>query len=150
MLHRRSILNAVFVAVIILAAGAAFVVWRHQQRAALVLRGVPKIPDLSRWHASLSNEVSAATVQVMTAKDPVDPLGRLACLYLANGYAGQALQSLRTLAAARTGERALGILAGVRAHEPGRNERGRIGDPGIPEAGSHVCARMDSAGRCPH
>jgi tetratricopeptide (TPR) repeat protein len=41
--------------------------------------------------------VAQATFQTTTAKDPAEPLGRLASFYLANGYTAESLQSLRAL-----------------------------------------------------
>src|SRR3974390_107655 len=97
MTTRRPILNAVLIMVILAAAGASFAVWRQQQRAAVVLAGLPEVPDLSRWPVSFSNEVRQATLDAPATNNPVEPLARLAGLYLANAYGAQAKPLLLAL-----------------------------------------------------
>ena len=97
MFDRRTIVSAALVCLIVAAAGAAFWLWRAQERAAIASAGVPEIPDLSRWPAEFEREVREATAAVRDAGDPIDPLARLAGLYHVNAYSAQAIQSLDAL-----------------------------------------------------
>ena len=88
------ILSAVLVALIVAVAVAAFLVWRHQERVATVIAGVPAIPNLSRWPAEMNRQVQEASASAQGGKDPVAALGRLAIIYHANGFAAEAKQAL--------------------------------------------------------
>lgn len=83
-----------FVAAAVLTAGR---LWRTQHRLSVALGAVPAAPDLSRWPAPLRREVKELSASVASAADPVAPLGRLADLYCANGFAPQALSVLAGL-----------------------------------------------------
>ena len=97
MQKRHTILGAVLILVIIGCVSAAFLVWRQQQVAALMVASLPEIPDLSRWPVALSHEVRDATTKARSGSDPVASLGRLAYLYLGNSYVVQATPPLNAL-----------------------------------------------------
>jgi tetratricopeptide (TPR) repeat protein len=97
MQKRHVILCTVLILVIMGCATAAFLVWRQQQRAALISASVPEIPDLSRWPDAFSHEVRDATAKARSGSDPVESLGRLAELYLGNSYVVQAKPPLAAL-----------------------------------------------------
>ena len=97
MLDRRTVVSALLVCVIAAAAGAAFLLWRAQEREAIALAGVPEVPDLSRWHGDFGREVREANAAVREAQNPIEPLARLAGLYHVNGYSAQAIQALTAL-----------------------------------------------------
>lgn len=100
-MSRRQLIAAFVLAALIAGAGGtASVLWRQQERAALARAALPALPDLVRWPAELEAGIKAETAAVRTAENPVPALGRLAALYLANGFVGEArplLEALRRL-----------------------------------------------------
>jgi tetratricopeptide (TPR) repeat protein len=95
--RRHLIICAVLTAVIIAGLGAAGLIWRRQERAALANAGVARVPDLSRWPAELPQQIARESAAVRAAGSPVAPLARLAGLYWANGFAAEAEQAVAAL-----------------------------------------------------
>jgi tetratricopeptide (TPR) repeat protein len=96
-LDRRTVVGALLVCVLAAAAGAAFFLWRAQEREVIALAGVPEVPDLSRWHGDFEREVREANAAVREEQNPIEPLAWLAGLYHINGYTAQATQALTAL-----------------------------------------------------
>lgn len=97
MSRRRFIAALVLVAIIAGAGVPAFRIWRQQERAAFARAALPVIPNLIRWPGEMVADVQDTTAAVRSAKHPVKPLGRLAALYFANGFAPEARQTLEAL-----------------------------------------------------
>lgn len=100
MSRRQIILGLVLVAITAVAGTAAFRLWREQARATLARAALPPTPNLIRWPAEMVADVQETTAAVRAARDPVKPLSRLAMLYAANGFKGEAeplLNALRRL-----------------------------------------------------
>ena len=97
---RYTILMGALSAIIVVGGWEAAHLWSVRQRAAVAVAGVSPIPDLSRWPAELRQRILSESSGVGAAKDPIEPLARLAELYCANGFtaeAARALDSLRRL-----------------------------------------------------
>jgi len=97
MQKRQAIVVTALILVIIGCATTAYLVWKHQQAAALAEASVPKIPDLSRWPEELSRDIRAASARARNGSEPVRSLGRLVNLYLGNSYVAQAKPPLSGL-----------------------------------------------------
>lgn len=100
MSRRLFIVSLVLLAIIGTAGTVAFRLWRQQHRAAITSASLPVLPNPARWPAELTTALEEASAAAQTAEDPVEPLGRLAQLYLANAFdaeAGRTLEALRQL-----------------------------------------------------
>lgn len=97
MTRRQLILALVLVAIIVGAGGAAIHQWRQQQRAAVVRAALPEIPDLIRWPGDMVADVQDTTAEARVSSRPVRALGRLAALYVVNGFDDQARSALAAL-----------------------------------------------------
>ncbi|HEX2854371.1 MAG TPA: tetratricopeptide repeat protein [Opitutaceae bacterium] len=98
---RRHLLLSLALIALILGGGSwAFRLWQQQQRTALILAGVPPVPDLSRRSVELRRRLEHAIVRVETPAT----LRELAELYFANGFIAEARQALNTLHALEPAE----------------------------------------------
>lgn len=100
MSRRQFIVCFVLLAIIGTAGMRAFSLWREQHRTAIARAALPVWPNPTRWPAEFMTALEEASAAAQTAKDPVEPLGRLTQLYLANAFDAEAdrvLQALRQL-----------------------------------------------------
>lgn len=84
-------------AVSAIAGTATYRTWQQQERTALARAALPELPALMRWPGEMVAAVVEATNAVKAAKEPVAPLGRLAGIYLINGFAAEAQRTLAGL-----------------------------------------------------
>jgi tetratricopeptide (TPR) repeat protein len=95
--RRHVVTAAILVAIIVVAAALAFAVQRKQVWTATALAGVAAPPDLSRWPEEFRRVLDEAANEVRDHRAPVAALGRLAELYVVNGFAAQARVALGAL-----------------------------------------------------
>ncbi len=94
MTRRHALLTAVLTAIAVVALGWAAIVSRQQERTAIALAAVPRVPAVEHWPASLAEELHRATAAALQARDPAGPLAHLAGLYLVNEKRAEAAQVL--------------------------------------------------------
>ena len=95
--RRLIIVCSLLIALIGTGLWTARLLWQRRERAAVALAAVAPIPDLSRWPGELRQRIAAVSAAVRETSAPAGPLGRLAALYWANGYATEAEQALAAL-----------------------------------------------------
>src|SRR5690349_6948909 len=95
--RRHVILGIGLIVLTVLAASAAWRIWRQQQLTSALIAGAAPSPDITRWPAEFSRRLQAEEVAVRRGEQSVAALGRLASLYFANGFANEASQALATL-----------------------------------------------------
>lgn len=97
MQRRQLIIGAVLLALIGAGLWSVRVIMQRHERTAIALTGVAPVPDLNRWPAELQQRIARESTAVRDTTSPLDPLGRLAELYWANGYGAEAEQALTAL-----------------------------------------------------
>lgn len=97
MKYRTPLMIVGLLAVIIALAGTAWRLWQQREQRAIARRGVPAVPELTRWPAEFGRELRLAGAEVATSREPKAPLARLATLYSVNGFTPQARQVLTVL-----------------------------------------------------
>jgi Flp pilus assembly protein TadD len=93
-----SIIGAVALAAV--AVGATVTARRlatTQERVAEMRAAVPSVPDVGEWPAAFGPELQRRTTAVRTERAPLEALGHLTRLYVANGFDAEAAPLLATL-----------------------------------------------------